>query len=77
MFLALGFRRETPGPFVAEVRRIGSSGAISSEQDTKHGRKYTVPGVLRGPAGSLEVITVWIRDTGREQVRLVTVRPKD
>ena len=77
LFVALGFNLEMPGPFVAELRRSAQAGEVQSERDTKHDRKYTVLGTLRGPSDSLEVITVWFRDSGREGVRLVTVRPSD
>jgi len=69
LFAALGFDRDDPEPFLADLRRIAESEEVFSEQDTKHGRKYTVQGTLQGPSGSLEVITVWIRDPGREYVR--------
>jgi uncharacterized protein DUF6883 len=42
----------------------------------RFGRKYTVPGELRGPAGVAQVLTVWIQETGQQGVRLVTVRPR-
>jgi len=40
------------------------------------GRKYTVAGELKGPRGYARVVTVWIQAVGREDVRLVTVRPE-
>jgi hypothetical protein len=42
----------------------------------EHLRKYTVPGELRGPAGSTRVLTVWIQEPGQVGIRLVTVRPR-
>jgi hypothetical protein len=41
-----------------------------------NGRKYTVVGELRGPAGAARVSTVWIQEPGKSSVRLVTVRPR-
>jgi hypothetical protein len=49
---------------------------VAEVQDIEFGRKYTVPGELRGPAGAARVLTVWIQEAGQEDVRLVTVRPE-
>ena len=76
VFKALGFDVTTVDAFVAEVRRIASEGDVSEVEDFEFGRKYTVPGELRGPIGSARVLTVWIQDSGRQDVRLVTVRPE-
>lgn len=76
IFAALGFDETTADGFVAEVRRIAADGEVSGVEDTEFGRKYTVPGDLRGPAGVAEVLTVWIQESGRADVRLVTVRPR-
>jgi hypothetical protein len=76
VFKALGFDASTVEVFVAEVRRIASEGEVSEVEDIEFGQKYTVPGELRGPNGSARVLTVWIQDSGREDVRLVTVRPE-
>jgi hypothetical protein len=45
-------------------------------EDIAFGRKYTVPGELKGPAGIAQVLTVWIEEAGQPGVRLVTVRPR-
>jgi hypothetical protein len=76
VFKALGFDVATVEAFVAEVRRIASEDDVSEVEDFEFGRKYTVPGELRGPIGSARVLTVWIEDSGREGVRLVTIRPE-
>jgi hypothetical protein len=76
VFKALGFGAATIDAFVAEVRRIASEGDVSEVEDIDFGRKYTVLGELRGSNGSARVLTVWIQDSGRQDVRLVTVRPE-
>ena len=76
VFAALGFDEDTADDFVAEIRRIAAEGEVAGVEDTPFGRKYTVPGELEGPAGTAEVLTVWIRETGHEDVRLITVRPR-
>jgi hypothetical protein len=76
VFKALGFDHSTVDGFVAELRRIASEGDVSEVEDFEFGQKYTVPGELRGPIGSARVLTVWIQDSGRQDVRLITVRPE-
>ena len=76
VFRALGFEQATISAFVAEVRRIAAEGEVAEVEDFEFGRKYTVPGELKGPRGAARVVTIWIQEAGREDVRLVTVRPE-
>lgn len=76
IFAALGFDETTTDAFIAEIRRIAVTGEVSEVEDTEFGRKYTVPGDLMGPTGVDQVLTVWIREAGHADVRLVTVRPR-
>jgi hypothetical protein len=76
VFRALGFEQATLSAFVAEVRRIAAEGDVAEVEDFEFGRKYTVPGELRGPRGTARVVTVWMQEAGQEDVRLVTVRPE-
>ncbi len=76
VFKAVGFDQATVGAFVSEVRRIAAEGEVTAVEDIEFGRKYTVPGELRGPSGAARVLTVWIQEGGREDIRLVTVRPE-
>jgi hypothetical protein len=73
-FAAIGFDETTATAFVAELRRIAESDEVDETEDMEFGRKYTVPGELRGPTGVAPVVTVWIQEHGHEDVRLVTVR---
>ena len=76
VFAALGFDEGSSQAFVAELRRIAAGGEVAEVEDTEFGRKYTVPGDLNGPVGSAQVLTIWIQDAGKAEVRLVTVRPR-
>ncbi len=76
VFAALGFDQTNAQAFVAEVRRIAATGEVSEVEDTEFGLKYTVPGDLKGPAGTVRVLTVWIEEAEQAEVRLVTVRPR-
>lgn len=76
VFATVGFDETAVSAFVAEVRRIAAAGEVSAVEDMEFGRKYTVAGDLKGPAGVAQVVTVWIQEPGQTDVRLVTVRPR-
>ena len=76
VFGAVGFDDTKVDAFIAELRRIAAVGEVAEVEDIEFGRKYTVPGDLKGPAGSVQVLTVWIQEPGQGDVRLVTVRPR-
>jgi len=76
VFAALGFDAGTADAFVRELRHIAATGDVASDEEIEFGRKYTVLGELRGPAGAARVLTVWIQERGQANVRLVTVRPR-
>ena len=76
VFAALGFHESSTDTFVSELRRIAKDGEVAEVEDTEFGQKYTIPGDLNGPLGSAQVLTIWIQEPGRSEVRLVTVRPR-
>ncbi len=76
VFKAIGFDQAAVDAFVSEVRRIAAEGEVAEVEDFEFGRKYTVPGELKGPRSAARVVTVWMQAVGREDVRLVTVRPE-
>jgi hypothetical protein len=76
VFGSAGFTESTMEAFVSEIRLLAAAGEVSGVEDTEFGRKYTVPGVLTGPVGAVQVITVWIEEPGQPAVRLVTVQPR-
>ena len=76
VFAAAGFGESTAELFVSELRRIAASGEVEETEDIEFGRKYTVSGELRGPAGVVQVLTVWIQEPAQAAPRLVTVHPR-
>ena len=76
VFAAAGFGESTAELFVSELRRIAASGEVEGTEDIEFGRKYTVPGELQGPAGTVQVLTVWIQEPDQPAPRLVTVQPR-
>jgi hypothetical protein len=76
VFAAAGFGEPTAEIFISELRRIAASGEVEGIEDIEFGRKYTVPGELRGPTGVVRVLTVWIHEPDQAAPRLVTVQPR-
>jgi hypothetical protein len=76
VYRALGFEQANLDAFIAEVRRIATEGEVAEVEDFEFGRKYTVPGELKGPHGATRVVTVWMQAPGQNDARLVTVRPE-
>ena len=76
VFAAVGFDETNAEAFILEIRRVAAEGEVTKTEETKFGRKYTVPGELRGPSGALPVLTAWFQEAGASGVRLVTVRPR-
>ena len=76
VFASAGFEVSNAATFVAELRRVAAEGEVVATEDTRFGRKYTVPGELKGPTGRIQVLTGWFQQAGQSHVRLVTVRPR-
>ena len=76
VFASAGFTDATIDAFVAQIRALAATGEVSDVEDTEFGRKYTVPGILTGPAGVVRVLAVWIEEPGQAGLRLVTVQPR-
>jgi len=76
VFRALGFDQSNAHAFITEIRRIAIEGEVWAQKDTQFGRIYTVPGERSGPAGTTQVLTVWIEEPGEPDLRLVTVWPR-
>jgi hypothetical protein len=76
VFASAGFGDSTAELFMSELRRIAVSGQVERTEDIEFGRKHTGPGELRGPAGVVQVLTVWIQGPDEAAPRLVTVHPR-
>jgi len=76
VFAAVGFDSKGVPAFIGELRRIAAVGEVSEIVETPFGQKYLVPGDLKGPLGTLPVVTVWFLEQGEGGARLVTVRPR-
>ena len=76
VFASAGFTEATSDAFGTQIRALAATGEVSGVEDTEFGRKYTVPGALAGPIGTVQVLTVWIEEPGQTSLRLVTVQPR-
>jgi hypothetical protein len=76
VFRSKGFSASSPEILAAELGRVAAEGDVESTEDNPYGRKYRVPGILVGPAGSIEVLTVWLIATGTDVPVLVTAQPR-
>ncbi len=75
-FAALGFQLATWRWLAAALRRHVVDHSYEKRVVSKHGVKYIVRGVLRGPGrNSAEAVSVWIIERGEQRPRFVTAYP--
>jgi hypothetical protein len=75
-FLSAGFDDANVSALAHGLIEIALSGEVTEVEQTTHGTKYAVEGVLQTPAGGPKAIrTVWIIDEGGESPRFVTAYP--
>lgn len=71
-----GFTLENPEALEAAIRAHTSQSEAEVDRVNRFGEYYVVKGELVGLNGrNLRVITVWIRDSGSESIRFVTLKP--
>lgn len=75
-FLAqVGFTQENPDVLEAAIRAVIAENDAVQDRVNEYGTFYRVTGSLRGPAGDLEVVTVWIYGAKDETYRFITLKP--
>jgi hypothetical protein len=75
-FLAqAGFTQDNPEVLESAIRELIHVETATSDRVDQYGEYYVVVGKIHGPAGSLEVTTVWIRLHGQNVFRFVTLKP--
>ena len=75
VFLALGFRRESPEALRAALLEVARSAEFVAFEHP-HGVKYVGDGDARTPSGAVARLrTVWLMDGGRQPPRFVTAYP--
>ena len=75
-FTSLGYFREGWERLEADLRSQHLSQPATLVATTRHGRKYEIRAMLKGPSGpAAEVLSVWIIRPGEEVPRFVTAYP--
>ncbi|HRQ40699.1 MAG TPA: hypothetical protein PLD25_22515 [Chloroflexota bacterium] len=75
-FLAqAGFTQENPDQLEQAIRHLISENEAIFDRHNEYGTFYRVQGEIRGPAGILSTITVWILLTNDNHYRFVTLKP--
>ena len=77
-FLAsAGFVPENWRDLATQLRELAALGDALAGDQSEHGEKYVISGILKGPQGlSLEVTTIWLVPAKGGAPRLVTVFPR-
>jgi hypothetical protein len=74
-FIAHGFNEDRPASLGNGLLRIARQNEVRGTEETPHGTKYIVEGLLNTPRGTtVNVRTVWIADE-RGRPRFVTAYP--
>jgi hypothetical protein len=76
-FERLGYSASSWQQLEEDLRVQHLSADATLREETEHGRKYEIHGILRGPRGSASVVTIWIIREGEDDPRLVTAYPGD
>jgi hypothetical protein len=77
VFASVGFHPGNWQLFAQALVDLAATGEATLDAEDAFGRKYLVPGLLRGPTGTaLEVVSVWIVPSEGDTPRLVTVYPR-
>jgi hypothetical protein len=75
-FAALGFTRDNWPELQAALLVHAAAGEAELDAATLYGQKYTVRGILQGPAGrNASVIAAWMILQGEDAPRFVTAYP--
>jgi hypothetical protein len=75
-FTSLGYSQEEWGQLEADLRSQHLTQPATLVGTTRHGRKYEIRAILRGPSGhAVAVVSVWIIRAGEEVPRFVTAYP--
>lgn len=75
-FRSLGYTRDEWELLRSHLLTLASRCAAVAKPADVYGQKYEVSGILEGPSGSADLMTVWIIRAGEDHPRLVTAYPK-
>jgi len=72
----VGFSVEQPHLLDAALRTLISSNEAVLDRQDIYGSFFRVEGHLRGPNGSLHVITIWLEEAASDRYRFITLKPR-
>ena len=76
IFTGLGYSQRNWQRLEADLRNQHLTQSATLVETTRHGRKYEIRAILRGPGGqAAEVVSVWIIRANDEAPRFVTAYP--
>lgn len=71
----VGFSIEQPYLLGAALRALISTNEAVLDRQDIYGSYFRVGGQLRGPDGTLYVITIWLREAETDRYRFITLKP--
>ncbi len=75
-FTRFGFSRELPEELESALLDLACTGELVEIEETRHGRKYKVLGLLRWPIERRPVVmTVWLWEEESAKFRFITAHP--
>ncbi|MGA7303867.1 MAG: DUF6883 domain-containing protein [Rhodothermales bacterium] len=75
-FTAQGYSHDDPDMLAEGLLEIARSNDVSRIEESIHGTKYVVTGVIRSPIGQLITLTtIWITETDGASPRFITAYP--
>lgn len=75
-FKRFGFSRERPEELESALLELACNGELVVIEETEHGRKYKVMGILRCPVDREPlVMTVWLLEEENAKFRFITAHP--
>lgn len=71
-----GFTQGNPLLLEQAIRDLVERNEAVIDRQDEYGIFYRVEGVLDGPTGILEVITIWLERAADGELRFVTLKPR-
>ncbi|MCY7350308.1 MAG: hypothetical protein LH606_06540 [Cytophagaceae bacterium] len=75
-FIRFGFSQERPEELETALLDLACTGELVDIEETQHGRKYKVQGLLRCPIERRPIVmTVWLLEEENTKFRFITAYP--
>jgi hypothetical protein len=75
-FLAqAAFTQQNPSDLETALRALIATEEAVEDRIDRYGTFYRVRGELHGPTGTLDVVTIWLREAESGRFRFITLKP--